>query len=207
MRSGPEDSGDFPEPVRRYSRRSVQIRFTLNRSCKIMNLNKQELMETPPPNLPNPDRAAVPGQGMDRTAVAPARRRFLQATGLELWLRDLLVSAAASVLIITFLYQPVRVEGTSMLPRLEDQRPALHQQVCLPLLGHRARRRGGLPLPARPGEELHQARDRAARRPAAHRPRPGLAQRQAAARELCPGGVPRQPLHGGDGCSRGHATS
>lgn len=35
-------------------------------------------------------------------------------------MRDLLVSAVASVLIITFLYQPVRVEGTSMLPRLED---------------------------------------------------------------------------------------
>jgi signal peptidase I len=34
--------------------------------------------------------------------------------------RDLLVSAVASILIITFLYQPVRVEGTSMLPRLED---------------------------------------------------------------------------------------
>jgi len=40
--------------------------------------------------------------------------------GIMLWLRDLLISAAASVLIITFLYQPVRVEGTSMLPRLED---------------------------------------------------------------------------------------
>jgi len=39
----------------------------------------------------------------------------------KLWLRDLLFSAAASVLIITFLYQPVRVEGTSMLPRLVDQ--------------------------------------------------------------------------------------
>ncbi len=38
-----------------------------------------------------------------------------------MWLRDLLVSAIASVLIITFLYQPVRVEGTSMLPRLEDR--------------------------------------------------------------------------------------
>ena len=37
-----------------------------------------------------------------------------------LWLRDLLVATVASVLIITFLYQPVRVEGTSMLPRLED---------------------------------------------------------------------------------------
>jgi signal peptidase I len=36
-------------------------------------------------------------------------------------LRDLLLSAAASILIITFLYQPVRVEGTSMLPRLEDE--------------------------------------------------------------------------------------
>jgi len=36
-------------------------------------------------------------------------------------MRDLLISAAASVLIITFLYQPVRVEGTSMLPRLEDR--------------------------------------------------------------------------------------
>ncbi|MGA2671907.1 MAG: signal peptidase I [Terracidiphilus sp.] len=41
--------------------------------------------------------------------------------GIGLWLRDLLVSVAASVLIITFLYQPVRVEGTSMLPRLEDR--------------------------------------------------------------------------------------
>jgi signal peptidase I len=39
----------------------------------------------------------------------------------RVWMRDLLFSAAASVLIITFLYQPVRVEGTSMLPRLVDQ--------------------------------------------------------------------------------------
>jgi signal peptidase I len=49
---------------------------------------------------------------------APPPRR--SSSGIGLWLRDLLVSAAASVLIITFLYQPVRVEGTSMLPRLED---------------------------------------------------------------------------------------
>jgi len=39
---------------------------------------------------------------------------------LGLWVRDLLISAAVSILIILFLYQPVRVEGTSMLPRLED---------------------------------------------------------------------------------------
>ena len=33
----------------------------------------------------------------------------------------MLFSLAASFFIITFLYQPVRVEGTSMLPRLEDR--------------------------------------------------------------------------------------
>jgi signal peptidase I len=41
-------------------------------------------------------------------------------SGVGAWLRDLIISAGISVLIITFLYQPVRVEGTSMLPRLED---------------------------------------------------------------------------------------
>lgn len=40
---------------------------------------------------------------------------------LRLWLRDLLISVAASFMIITFIYQPVRVEGTSMLPELRDQ--------------------------------------------------------------------------------------
>jgi signal peptidase I len=37
------------------------------------------------------------------------------------WLRDLVVSVMVSAFIIIFLYQPVRVEGTSMLPVLEDQ--------------------------------------------------------------------------------------
>jgi signal peptidase I len=45
----------------------------------------------------------------------------LKPSGWRLWVRDLVISAAASLLIITFLYQPVRVEGNSMLPRLEDQ--------------------------------------------------------------------------------------
>ena len=41
--------------------------------------------------------------------------------GWRSWLRDLVVSVLVSVFIILFLYQPVRVEGTSMLPLLEDQ--------------------------------------------------------------------------------------
>src|SRR5579863_5364508 len=58
------------------------------------------------------------------TPIAPVpdsgRAERLANSGLGLWLRDLLISAAVSILIILFLYQPVRVEGTSMLPRLED---------------------------------------------------------------------------------------
>lgn len=41
--------------------------------------------------------------------------------GLRSWLRDLALSIGVSAFIIIFLYQPVRVEGTSMLPNLEDQ--------------------------------------------------------------------------------------
>ncbi len=38
-----------------------------------------------------------------------------------IWMRDLFISLAVSVFIIVFLYQPVKVEGTSMMPNLTDQ--------------------------------------------------------------------------------------
>jgi signal peptidase I len=38
----------------------------------------------------------------------------------ELWVRDLLISIAISAFIIIFIYQPVKVEGTSMMPSLSD---------------------------------------------------------------------------------------
>lgn len=37
------------------------------------------------------------------------------------WMRDLLIALGVSVFIIVFLYQPVKVEGTSMMPNLSDQ--------------------------------------------------------------------------------------
>jgi len=40
---------------------------------------------------------------------------------LSVWIRDLVISLAISAFIIVFLYQPVKVEGTSMMPSLEDQ--------------------------------------------------------------------------------------
>src|ERR1700739_3983423 len=62
-----------------------------------------------------PSSTAIPSVTGQPTPAAQTT-----GTGLGLWLRDLLISAGVSVLIILFLYQPVRVEGTSMLPRLED---------------------------------------------------------------------------------------
>lgn len=37
------------------------------------------------------------------------------------WARDLILSVIIAVVVILFLYQPVKVEGTSMMPALEDQ--------------------------------------------------------------------------------------
>ena len=48
---------------------------------------------------------------------APGRKRQL----VKAWVRDLLISMGISAFFIIFLYQPVKVEGTSMLPGLADQ--------------------------------------------------------------------------------------
>src|SRR5882724_3748560 len=37
------------------------------------------------------------------------------------WLRDLMASVVLAIVVILFLYQPVKVEGTSMMPGLVDQ--------------------------------------------------------------------------------------
>src|SRR5437016_2404487 len=65
------------------------------------------MIERPPLPSPAPE------------ASRPAERGL--APVLHTWLRDLLISLGISVFIIVFLYQPVKVEGTSMLPGLTDQ--------------------------------------------------------------------------------------
>lgn len=40
---------------------------------------------------------------------------------LRVWVRDLLLAIGIALVIIVFLYQPVKVEGTSMAPLLSDQ--------------------------------------------------------------------------------------
>jgi signal peptidase I len=55
--------------------------------------------------------------------VAPvaAAPQIRVSSGFGVWLRDLIISLAISAFIIIFLYQPVKVEGTSMMPSLVDQ--------------------------------------------------------------------------------------
>ena len=62
---------------------------------------------------------SAPVAGDAESAVSGAGRGL--PPSWRSWVRDLVVSVAVSAFIIIFLYQPVRVEGTSMLPMLEDQ--------------------------------------------------------------------------------------
>ncbi len=72
----------------------------------------------------NEPRFAEPeGDGGELLRPAPERRGRERPFwfDLQVWARDILVSIVIAAVVIVFLYQPVRVEGTSMMPWLEDQ--------------------------------------------------------------------------------------
>ena len=60
-------------------------------------------------------------QTIPETKPDPPRSSKRAATLFASWVRDLIISLAISAFIIVFLYQPVKVEGTSMMPSLDDQ--------------------------------------------------------------------------------------
>jgi signal peptidase I len=68
-------------------------------------------------NSPEP-RPPTSDQLTESAESAPARKRNRVVSG---WLRDVIISLAVSAFFIIFLYQPVKVEGTSMMPTLQDQ--------------------------------------------------------------------------------------
>ncbi len=57
----------------------------------------------------------VPARSPEAMAL-PGRQRAWKR-----WLREAVISLGVSVFVIVFLYQPVKVEGTSMMPGLVDQ--------------------------------------------------------------------------------------
>jgi len=67
-------------------------------------------------HMPEPASPADLRPRKEQTIVPPRTLPML-----SVWLRDLIISLAISAFIIVFLYQPVKVEGTSMMPSLDDQ--------------------------------------------------------------------------------------
>lgn len=58
--------------------------------------------------------SGLPNSG--ESASAPPLRRELRS-----WTRDLAIALGLAIVVMIFLYQPVKVEGTSMYPLLSDQ--------------------------------------------------------------------------------------
>src|SRR5271155_5854858 len=71
--------------------------------------------ETPSAVNTAPGTSASPGIN----SAEPPKRSVLGALGH--WVRDLMISVVLAVFVILFIYQPVKVEGTSMMPTLDDQ--------------------------------------------------------------------------------------
>src|ERR1700687_5996505 len=62
----------------------------------------------------------LPGSSSFVTAERMAPMHPLR-NEIRVWTRDLLIAIGLALVIIVFLYQPVKVEGTSMAPLLSDQ--------------------------------------------------------------------------------------
>jgi signal peptidase I len=77
--------------------------------------------------MPEPHAQINPSSGKSAPATSltsgsgPQTTRPRVKASFGVWIRDLIISLAISAFIIVFLYQPVKVEGTSMMPSLEDQ--------------------------------------------------------------------------------------
>jgi signal peptidase I len=92
---------------------------------------KQPATSTSPENqVPGPSSVVTAGlaaakvrrEQSDSSAAAerPAPLHSLR-NEIRVWTRDLLIAIGLALVIIVFLYQPVKVEGTSMAPLLSDQ--------------------------------------------------------------------------------------
>ena len=82
--------------------------------------NRDDMPETSSDSSPVVQTAA-PAPASARAPEAAPTAPVRLGTGIGVWVRDLIISLAISAFIIIFLYQPVKVEGTSMMPSLEDQ--------------------------------------------------------------------------------------
>ncbi len=116
--------------------------------------------------------------------LRPARARAARAVakdplavpepGVVDYARSMVPVVVFVLVLRSFLFEPFRIPSDSMMPTLQDGDFILVNKFAyglrLPVLNTRivsigepeARRRGGVPLSARPGHQLHQARGRPA---------------------------------------------
>src|SRR5882724_122868 len=77
-----------------------------------------------PDEKEHPSTAEAAAPNSDTSAIAPETKPPSTQTlkrEIRVWSRDLLIAIGLALVIIVFLYQPVKVEGTSMAPLLSDQ--------------------------------------------------------------------------------------
>src|SRR5690242_21759194 len=65
--------------------------------------------------------ASEPGAAPQPVAVPEPTPKPAGLFNALSWIRDLFFSVLIAVILIVFIYQPVKVEGTSMMPSLTDQ--------------------------------------------------------------------------------------
>jgi signal peptidase I len=82
-----------------------------------------EILNAPPTGGSTDARnASLPPAPVSKdNSPAPSGPHQLLRHEIRVWTRDLLIAIGLALVIIVFLYQPVKVEGTSMAPLLSDQ--------------------------------------------------------------------------------------
>ena len=126
-----------------------------------------------------------PVEGLREEPVPPpARSNILGALS---WVRDLAFSILIAVVLIVFIYQPVKVEGTSMEPGLTDNERIFINKFTYKLKSGRcaAWRYGGFLVSERHHQVVYQAGSRPARRSHSHLARTSLCERRDAQRGVC----------------------
>ena len=85
--------------------------------------DEKQLATSSSPAASSPAPSRIANSGATPASDAPARSTVAHSLRNEIrvWTRDLLIAIGLALVIIVFLYQPVKVEGTSMAPLLSDQ--------------------------------------------------------------------------------------
>lgn len=85
--------------------------------------DEKQLATSSSPDTAAPASSPIVTSGLTSASAAADRSTPAHSLRNEIrvWTRDLLIAIGLALVIIVFLYQPVKVEGTSMAPLLSDQ--------------------------------------------------------------------------------------